>query len=77
MATVLSGNNRQNIVLNTHSGNYGDCSMIDCLQSAFSFDVRRVFNPKQARSQKVAVRRIETRASHSLVSSQSFSLFLS
>ena len=31
--------------------------VVDCLQSAFSLEVHRVFNPKQARSQKVAVRK--------------------
>ena len=31
--------------------------LVDCLQSAFSLEVHRVFNPKQARSQKVAVKR--------------------
>ena len=49
---------------------------IDCLQSVFSLNVRRVFNPKQAGSQKVAAKREEIRLI-GLFLSQSFSPYTS
>ena len=53
--------------------NTGD--LLDCLQSAFSMEVSRVINSKQARSQKEVVKQNETRRDEKKQTADSFVIF--